>query len=70
MTHKHGSPIGIGIIGCGHWGPNHIRVFSERQRSQVVAVADSNPTRLATLQARFGNHDHTRLPPRARSPGC
>lgn len=53
MTHKHGSPIGIGIIGCGHWGPNHIRVFSERQRSQVVAVADSNPTRLATLQARF-----------------
>lgn len=53
MTHKHGSPIGVGIIGCGHWGPNHIRVFSERQRSQVVAVADSNPTRLATLQARF-----------------
>lgn len=53
MIHKHGSSIGVGIIGCGHWGPNHIRVFAERQRSQVVAVADSNPTRLATLQARF-----------------
>lgn len=53
MTHKLNDSVGIGVIGCGHWGPNHIRVFAERDRSHVVAVADSNPTRLATLQTRF-----------------
>jgi predicted dehydrogenase len=43
----------IGVIGCGHWGPNHIRVFEELDRSSVVACADLNRSRLARVQARF-----------------
>ncbi|MBI4718569.1 MAG: Gfo/Idh/MocA family oxidoreductase [Planctomycetes bacterium] len=45
--------LSIGVIGCGHWGPNHVRVFSERERSRVVACADTNPARLARIRDRF-----------------
>ncbi len=50
-----GSKLGIGVIGCGHWGPNHVRVFSELERSHVVACADSNPARLERIRQRFPN---------------
>lgn len=43
----------MGIIGCGHWGPNHIRVFEESDRAQVVACADLSPARLQRIAARF-----------------
>lgn len=45
--------VGIGVIGCGHWGPNHIRVFSQIERSQVIACADPNPSRRAHVESRY-----------------
>ena len=45
--------LSIGIVGCGHWGPNHIRVFSELDRSCVIACADLNRSRLERIQRRF-----------------
>lgn len=45
--------LGIGVIGCGHWGPNHIRVFNELDTTQVVACADSSARRLERVQHRF-----------------
>ena len=36
----------IGVIGCGHWGPNHIRIFSSLAGSKVVAIADHDANRL------------------------
>ena len=38
--------IHIGIIGCGHWGPNHIRIFSFLRESKVIAAADLDTNRL------------------------
>jgi predicted dehydrogenase len=44
--------IGIGLIGYGHWGPNHARIFRGQPDSRVVAVADgSEPRREAARQA-------------------
>ncbi len=34
------SVINIAVIGCGHWGPNHIRAFSSFPNVRVVAAAD------------------------------
>jgi predicted dehydrogenase len=42
--------VGIGVIGCGYWGPNLIRNFSALPVARVVAVADVNPARLVDLQ--------------------
>jgi predicted dehydrogenase len=41
-----GNPVGIALIGYGHWGPNHARVFSQFTDSRVVAVADRDEKRL------------------------
>jgi predicted dehydrogenase len=49
---KHGK-LSIGIIGCGHWGPNHIRVFSQIKEAEVTAVADPSESRLSTMLELF-----------------
>ncbi|MDE2222388.1 MAG: Gfo/Idh/MocA family oxidoreductase [Candidatus Omnitrophica bacterium] len=45
--------ISIGVIGCGHWGPNHIRVFSQLVNSRVLMVADLDEKRLSAIKALF-----------------
>lgn len=45
--------VRIGVIGCGHWGPNHIRVFSELADCEVVACADLSTDRLGKMKQRF-----------------
>jgi predicted dehydrogenase len=41
--------IFVGVIGCGHWGPNHIRVFSSLAACKVVAIADPDAKRLESV---------------------
>ncbi len=45
--------IGIGIVGYGYWGPNLLRNFMEIPGTEVVAVADRDPARLADLPRRY-----------------
>jgi len=45
--------LALGVIGCGHWGPNHVRVFSELERSEVLMCADPSETRLTAVRGRF-----------------
>jgi len=45
--------INIGVIGCGHWGPNHVRVFSQFRDSRVVACADPDPKRLEVIREQY-----------------
>lgn len=42
--------LDIGVIGCGHWGPNHIRVFNSLPGCRIVAVSDRDPARLKRAQ--------------------
>lgn len=42
--------ISVGVIGCGHWGPNHVRVFSSLPGSTVTAVADPDVKRLECVR--------------------
>ncbi len=41
------------VIGCGYWGPNLARNFSETPGSCLVGVADLDPKRLAVMKARY-----------------
>lgn len=45
--------IGIGIIGCGHWGPNYIRNFSIQPNVKVQVAADTDPKRRALVEGLF-----------------
>jgi len=52
------SQLGVGIIGCGYWGPNLVRNFSSCPRTQVVAVFDASRERLEKFRR---SHCHLRL---------
>ena len=45
--------ISVGIIGCGHWGPNHVRVFSQLANSRATMCADVDETRLKAIKALY-----------------
>ena len=47
--------VSIAVIGCGHWGPNHIRNFQSIAGVRVVAVVDADETRLNAVKALFPN---------------
>ena len=37
--------LNVGIIGFGHWGPNHVRVINESQDAQVLMISDLDKER-------------------------
>ena len=45
----------VGIIGCGYWGPNLIRNFSSCPQTEVAAVCDMSPARLAAVGRTHGH---------------
>jgi predicted dehydrogenase len=42
--------INIGVIGCGYWGPNHIRNFSWLPNSNVLICCDRDVKRLERIK--------------------
>jgi predicted dehydrogenase len=45
--------VGIGVIGLGHWGPNHVRVFGQTPGARVVAAADPSLDRRQHVSALY-----------------
>lgn len=45
--------VNIGIIGCGYWGINYVRVFNELPESNVLAVCDKRADRLDYVNQRY-----------------
>jgi predicted dehydrogenase len=43
----------IGVVGCGYWGPNLIRNFTQISESEVVACADLQKNRLAHMKSLY-----------------
>jgi predicted dehydrogenase len=48
-----GETISIGVIGCGHWGPNHIRNFHTLPGVRVAWAVDPNPARRRHVAALY-----------------
>ena len=45
---------GIGVIGCGYWGPNLVRNFARNPQCRVLAVCDGRRDRANRVGAEFG----------------
>ena len=52
--------IRVGIIGCGYWGPNLVRTFSELEDVSVARISDIRSERLNYIAKRFPNIERTR----------
>jgi predicted dehydrogenase len=50
-----GNQLTVAVIGCGYWGGNYVRLFSELPETQVVAVCDQRPECLEKVGKRFPN---------------
>lgn len=48
-----GPAVSVGVVGCGYWGANYVRVFDELPDSQVVAVCDPRRDRLDWIKSRY-----------------
>lgn len=48
-----GAQLRLAVIGCGRWGPNHIRVFAEMDRAIVAGCADPSQARRENVLKRF-----------------
>jgi predicted dehydrogenase len=46
------------VIGCGYWGPNHIRTFTELPGADVVAIVDLDDQRLEQMRIRHPQVRH------------
>ena len=57
--------IKLAVIGCGHWGPNHVRNFNALPESRVDAVADLDERRLDYVRRMYpglrGERDYTQI---------
>ncbi|MGH9896191.1 MAG: Gfo/Idh/MocA family protein, partial [bacterium] len=49
--------VGVAILGCGYWGINYVRVFSELPEARVVVVCDERAERLQDVERRFPGVD-------------
>ena len=46
-------PLGVLVVGFGHWGRNYVRVLNEMQDANVVAVCDQSADRLEAAGIAF-----------------
>lgn len=49
----------VGVIGCGYWGPNLIRNFTQLNRSCVSRIADLDTNRLTHMKSLYPSIDVT-----------
>ncbi|HYJ45699.1 MAG TPA: Gfo/Idh/MocA family oxidoreductase, partial [Pyrinomonadaceae bacterium] len=49
----------IGVIGCGYWGPNLLRNFSENEAATLRWMCDLDAKRLAVLGRRYPSAETT-----------
>src|SRR5439155_16807291 len=47
------SKLTIAVAGCGHWGPNYIRVFSSLENVTVKYACDLSKPKLERIQTQF-----------------
>jgi predicted dehydrogenase len=45
--------VRVGLIGYGYWGPNYARVLTELPETELVAVCEADPERLAHARRRY-----------------
>src|SRR5436190_1354464 len=48
------SKVKVGVVGVGHIGKNHARVYSEIEQADFVAVFDANESAAIEIAEKFG----------------
>ncbi|HJX22997.1 MAG TPA: Gfo/Idh/MocA family oxidoreductase [Candidatus Bathyarchaeia archaeon] len=46
--------LGIGVIGTGFWGKNHVRVYKELKGAELKAISDTNEATAKAIAEKYG----------------
>src|SRR3954467_5209171 len=50
---RNGSRLKLAVVGLGYWGPNLLRVLSEKDDVEVAYICDLDPGRLDSFARRY-----------------
>lgn len=53
LVNERDKMINVGVIGCGHWGPNHVRICLQLNNSRTLMAADPDKKRLDIIKTSF-----------------
>jgi len=56
-------PIPVAVVGAGHMGRHHVRIYKELPGAQLVGVVDRDLSRAKALAAQFGTDAHDTVEP-------
>jgi UDP-N-acetylglucosamine 3-dehydrogenase len=51
--------LGVAVIGAGFWGKNHARIFKESEKTELIAVCDTNAEKAKSVAEQFGVKAYT-----------
>lgn len=51
--------INLGVVGCGYWGPKHIRVCHELEDARLASVCDLDENKLKKVRAQYPDIETT-----------
>ncbi len=51
--------INIGVVGCGYWGPKHIRVCHELEGARLASVCDLDENKLKQVRTQYPDIETT-----------
>ncbi|MGD2110381.1 MAG: Gfo/Idh/MocA family oxidoreductase, partial [Phycisphaerae bacterium] len=55
-------PLRVAVIGSGHMGRHHVRIYSELEGCDLVAVIDKDLDRARQLTSQYGGEPYQRVP--------
>ena len=57
------TPIPVAVVGTGHMGRHHVRIYHELPEAELVGVEDQDPTRAAELADKFHTQPYDSIEP-------
>ena len=56
-------PIPVAVIGTGHMGRHHVRLYHELPGAELIGIVDQNPARAAELAEKFSTQSYDSIKP-------
>ncbi|MHC4674846.1 MAG: Gfo/Idh/MocA family oxidoreductase [Planctomycetota bacterium] len=56
-------PVPVAVVGVGHMGRHHVRIYSEMEETELVGVVDTNADRAAEMARQFNTRPYDSIEP-------
>ena len=57
------NPVPVAVVGVGHMGRHHVRIYSEMDETDLVGIVDANSDRAAEMAKQFNTRPYDSIEP-------